>query len=290
MKILLFGGSGQLGFEILKRAHDLNFEIVSPVAAELDISEGEQVVRLAEQTKPTLIIKCAAYTAVDRAEQEPQAAFRINADGAQHAARAAASINARLVHISTDYVFDGEASVPYSEDAATNPLNVYGKSKLAGERAVLELLPKSSIVLRTSSLHGQKGINFVHTMLRLFSEGKAVKVVNDQIMCTTWAGWLAEVILDLARLEYSGVLHACCDGALSWYDFATQILELIQKTVEPAKSASVSPQQSSDLDRAAKRPMYSVLNCNRLSELIGRKPIGWQAGLKEHLRDLGYAV
>lgn len=290
MKILLFGGSGQLGFEIQKRAHDLNFEIVSPVAAELDISESEQVIHLAEQTKPTLILNCAAYTAVDRAEEEPQAAFRINADGAQNAARAAASVKARLIHISTDYVFDGQAQVPYVESAPTNPLNVYGKSKLAGEKAVSEILPETSIILRTSSLHGQKGINFVHTMLRLFSEGKAVKVVNDQIMCTTWAGWLAEVILDLARIKHAGILHACCSGPLSWYDFAKEILELIQKSVEPAKNASVAPQLSSELDRAAKRPMYSALDCSKLSEIIGRKPIGWQVGLKEHLRDLGYAV
>lgn len=286
MKILLFGGSGQLGFELQKRALDLNFEVVSPVISEIDISDREQVLFLARQVKPDLVINAAAYTLVDKAEEEKEAAFLINRDGAGNVAQAAKDCNARLIQISTDYVFDGKGSSPVTESAPVNPLNVYGHSKLEGEREVQRIYPERSIIVRTSSLHGQKGVNFVHTMLDLFASRPVVKVVNDQFMSPTWAGWLAEVTLDLGRMDWNGVVHACCAGAISWYDFAEEILKLTEHRFA-GKMPRLETTSASEFGRPAQRPQYSVLDCSLLTKIIGRKPIAWQEGLQGHLSDIG---
>src|SRR5690606_17770825 len=156
MKILLFGGSGQLGHEIIKRANDLNFEVISPVTSEVNISEEKQVRYLAKQIQPDIIYNCAAYTAVDKAEEEPDRCFLINRDGARNAALAAKDVNTRLIHISTDYVFTGDGSNPLTEEDIANPINIYGQAKLAGENEILEHYPEKSLILRTSSLYGQK--------------------------------------------------------------------------------------------------------------------------------------
>jgi len=157
MKILIFGGNGQLGLELQKRALDLEFEIVSPVQSELDITDQPQVSFLANRIAPNLIINAAAYTAVDQAEAEHERAYSVNRDGAAVVAIAARDVRARLIHVSTDYVFDGEGRLPLDEGAPTNPINVYGASKLDGEREVLRILADKALVVRTSSLHGAKG-------------------------------------------------------------------------------------------------------------------------------------
>lgn len=160
MKILLFGGSGQLGYEINTRADDLNFQVVSPVTSEVNISEGEQVLALAKKLTPSVIINCAAYTAVDKAEEEREKAHLINCVGAENVANAALVIGARMIHLSTDYVFNGEFSAPISEDVQTDPINVYGETKLAGEQKIAQILGPRVLVVRTSSLHGQRGGEF----------------------------------------------------------------------------------------------------------------------------------
>lgn len=286
MKILLFGGSGQLGYELIARAHDLNFEVVSPVISEIDITDLQQVVRLTEAVKPEMVMNCAAYTAVDKAEEEHDLAFKINCDGAGNVAEGARKAGARMIHISTDYVFDGTHSKPIPEDAATNPINVYGASKLAGEKLVAKTLGDKSLIVRTSSLHGKKGINFVHTMIKLFGEREKLQVVNDQFMSPCWAGWLAEVLLDLSRIGASGILHACCSGVVSWHDFALEILELVGTRLE--KKPVLEPIGAAQYARPAKRPSYSALDCTCLSQLLGRSPMPWQEGLRAHLRELGY--
>ena len=287
MKILLFGGAGQLGREVDKRARDLNFEVVSPVISELDISEEKQVRFLASQLKPEIIINCAAYTAVDKAESEPDVAFKINAQGAANAALAALDSGARLIHISTDYVFSGEGNVPLKEDAPTSPRSVYGRSKLEGEHEVERILKGEGLIVRTSSLHGRYGGNFVHTMLKLFDEKKTVRVVNDQWMSPCWAGFLAEVLLDLARLQTQGTLHVACGGVITWFDFARKILELAYPHASPGERSVVEPQAMSELDRPAPRPQYSAFDLTRLSELLGRPPLPWEQGLEHHLREIG---
>lgn len=288
MKILLFGGAGQLGFEIQKRAFDLDFEVISPVLSEVDITNEQQVQFLAQKVRAELVINAAAYTAVDKAEVEQAEAYKINRDGAAVVARAARNAGSRMIHVSTDYVFDGTASTPISEAHPTNPINVYGASKLAGEIEVQKELGDRALIVRTSSLHGQRGENFVHTMVKLFSERELVKVVNDQWMSATWAGWLAEAILDLGRIDCHGTLHASCAGALTWFDFAAAILEHIKPKNEAARRCRIEPTTAAAFARPARRPGYSVFDCSRLASLLGRKPIAWQDGLKNHLREIGY--
>jgi dTDP-4-dehydrorhamnose reductase len=288
MKILLFGGSGQLGYEITTRGQDLNFEVVSPVQSEVDIVEREQVQTLAERVKPDVIINSAAYTAVDKAEEEREAAFRLNQDGARNVAYAARSSGARFIHISTDYVFDGSSKAPLSEEAPTRPINVYGESKLAGEKAVQEVLQGKGLIVRTSSLHGQKGINFVHTMIKLFKEKEKLHVVDDQFMSPTWAGWLAEALLDLCRLRSEGTVHACGKGVISWHEFASAIYE----DIKPSLGRVVDIQRTSAVNfpRPARRPAYSAMDTTRLTKMLGREPLDWREGLRRHLAEIGYAV
>ncbi len=290
MKILLFGGSGQLGFEVQKRAFDLDFEVISPVLSEVDITNAQQVRFLAKQVGPDLILNAAAYTAVDKAETDREEAYRINRDGAAVVALAARDLNCRMIHVSTDYVFDGAGNSPLTETSPTNPINVYGASKLEGEREVLKLLGDQGLVVRTSSLHGQRGENFVHTMIKLFSEREVVKVVDDQWMTATWAGWLAEVLLDLGRMKCGGIVHAACSGALTWFDFATAIHNQVKAKNEAIGRCRVERTSVKEFVRPAKRPLYSVLDCSRLATLLGRKPITWQEGLRNHLSEIGYGA
>jgi dTDP-4-dehydrorhamnose reductase len=192
-----------------------------------------------------------------------------------------------MIHISTDYVFDGNGTEPISEEHKTNPVSVYGASKLEGEQKVLEIAGAQALVVRTSSLHGQRGVNFVHTMIDLFSKRDLVKVVSDQYMSPTWAGWLAEVLLDLGRIKCDGVVHASCAGIISWYDFAKEILDQVRPTLENGANVRVETISASEFGRPAKRPSYSGFDCTKLSRILGRKPIPWQEGLKAHLRDIG---
>lgn len=299
MRIVIFGGSGQLGYELLKRAKALRFEIFAPVTSEVDIASREQVGHLLETLHPDVVINAAAYTNVDLAESEQEKAFRINAEGPGILAQECDRVRSRLIQVSTDYVFDGVFSRPIGEDDRVSPLGVYGASKLAGEQAVTEALPRASCIVRTSSLHGERGQNFVHTMVKLFQERDEIRVVADQIMSPTWAGWLAEALLDLCRMPLGpefyeapgrNILHASGSGAVSWYEFTCRIFELVQKTLEARLGKSLSPRilpiPAAEFPRPARRPMYSVLDCRRLEGILGRKCISWEAGLREHLQGL----
>lgn len=287
MKILLFGGSGQLGLEIQKRALDLAFEVLSPVQSEIDITEAQQVRFLLQRVRPDLVINSAAYTAVDKAETERDVAFAVNADGAAVVAEASREIGARCIYISTDYVFSGDGSRPLREDDPVQPKNVYGASKLAGEERVLSILGSQALVVRTSSLHGQHGENFVHTMLRLFRERPEVSIVADQYMSPTWAGWLAEVLLDLARTATHGVVHASCGGGISWFEFAEEIWNSVRIREPAIQKCLLKKISAADFSRPAQRPKYSVFDCSKLTQILGRSPIPWKEGLRGHLRDIG---
>lgn len=288
MKILLFGGDGQLGRELTERAQLLNFEIVAPVITEVDIANQQQVRHLVEQTAPSLIINCAAYTNVDAAESDSQSAYRVNRDGTLYLAEAAKRQAIRMIHVSTDYVFNGASKSAFSELDQTSPLNVYGRSKLEGERAMLEVLGSDGLVVRTSWLHGRHGANFVRTMIQLFKERDLVKVVDDQVGCPTWAGWLADVLLDLSRLPVGGVMHASNAGAVSWFGFAQHIFELLAPELEQIRKIKIEKQSTKESNRPATRPAYSVLDCSLLERTLGQKAISWQQGLENHLKDLGY--
>lgn len=287
MKILLFGGSGQLGHEVRKRAADLDFELISPVSSELDITDRAQVKFLLSSVKPDVVINSAAYTAVDKAEDESDRTFAINADGARYIAEGCVAVGARMIHISTDYVFDGLLGRELREDDATNAVSVYGRSKLAGEEAVRDATNDTALIIRTQALYGKKGVNFVYTMLKLFEEREVVKVVSDQWVSPTWAGWLAETLLDLVRTECSGVVHASCRGAVSWFDFAQEIMGLARGGLQGKRLARLEPTTAEELGRPARRPVYSAFDTSKLTQLLGRPVLSWQEGLQLFLREVG---
>ena len=289
MKVLLFGSEGQLGQELVKRAAAVKVELICPRWTEVNITQRDQVLATAEQAQPELIINAAAYTAVDRAESERELAFAVNANGAKHIALAAKQCEARLIQVSTDYVFDGCGGEPLTEEAPVNPLSIYGASKLEGENAVLEILgTEKALVTRTASLHGKCGENFVHTMIKLFSTKPEVKVVQDQFSSPTWAGWLAETLLALRSFTSGGILHTSGQGGVSWYEFAATILATIRPAVEAAQKVRLEPCCLRDFPRPAPRPRYSVLNTTKLTKVLGKAPLTWQEGLAAHLAELGF--
>jgi len=290
VKILLFGGSGQLGFDIKKRARDLDFDVVSPVTAEVDITERDAVKRFVATLKPEVVINSAAYTAVDKAEHEVDAAMRVNRDAAGFVAEACAVAKVRLIHVSTDYVFDGSLGRPLKESDPTNPLGVYGRSKLEGEQRVREALGDQALVLRTQALYGQRGVNFVQSMLKLFSEREELRIVDDQWVSPTWAGWLAEAILDFVRMPVGGIVHASCQGAVSWFDFASEIQRLARSSFKGQPLARLERTTAKELNRPAKRPVFSAFDTGLITSLLGRAPLPWQEGLERHLAEIGRIV
>ena len=287
MKILLFGGSGQLGYELKKRAADLNFSLVSPVTKEVNITESEQVKALVDAVRPDVVINSAAYTAVDKAEEEVDRAFAVNAEGVKNVAEACDAADVRLIHISTDYVFDGLVGRPLREDDAVNPVSVYGRSKLAGEEHVSRILADRGLIVRTQALYGQKGVNFVHTMLKLFGEREVLTIVDDQFVSPTWAGWLAEAILDLARLPVSGILHGSCAGVVSWFDFASEIHRLAAPSFAGKRMARLERTTAAALNRPAKRPVYSGFDTSKISGILHREPLPWADALGLFLAEIG---
>jgi dTDP-4-dehydrorhamnose reductase len=286
VKILLFGGAGQLGYEIRTRAADLEFEVVSPVVTEVDITDHEQVLKVTRSSRPDVVINCAAYTAVDKAEEEVEQAFRINRDGAATIAEACAETSTRCIHVSTDYVFDGSLGRPLREDDPTNPLSVYGRSKWEGEERIRAVLGDDALIVRTQALYGLKGVNFVYTMLKLFGEREVVKVVDDQWVSPTWAGWLGEVLLDCARIKVGGTLHASCEGTVSWYDFASEIRRLSLPHFGDKPVAVVERTTAAKLSRPAVRPTFSAFDTSRITAVLGRPPMRWNEALEAFLQEI----
>lgn len=286
MKILLFGGAGQLGYELRTRAADLEFEVVSPVVTEIDITDHDQVVKVTCSTKPDVVLNCAAYTAVDKAEEDVEQAFRINRDGAFNIADACAIAKARCIHVSTDYVFDGLLGRPLTEEDPVHPLSVYGRSKWEGEERIRQVLGNDALIVRTQSLYGQKGVNFVYTMLKLFGERDVVKVVDDQWVSPTWAGWLAEALLDCARIDVGGTLHASCEGTVSWYEFASEIRSLALPHFEGRTVATVERTTAATLNRPATRPTFSAFDTAKITKVLGRPPMRWKDALTAFLREI----
>lgn len=288
MKICVLGGSGQLGKELLLPARSPHV-IIGFDEKGCDITAQGVVREVLSREEPDVIINAAAYTAVDKAEEERALAFAVNDQGVRNIAIVAREISARLITVSTDYVFGGvsqrECNTPLNEDSSTDPCNVYGASKRAGELAAQEEYPEGTLVVRTSSLHGALGPNFVHTILRLLEEREEISVVADQVMSPTWAGWLADVLLQLAGRDEVGYLHASSAGAITWCRFAEAIRELA--SFESGAPASIIPIPTEQYPTPAQRPRYSVLDCSRLEEAIPGVVIGWEEGLRSHLAELG---
>jgi len=278
LKILITGASGQLGRELVLLTGPTDVEIVGFGRDRLDITNLDSCRSVLVEQRPDAIIHCAAYTAVDQAESEPDAAFRVNASGSRNLAVAAEEIGARLCYVSTDYVFDGKGKAPYNEYDAPNPQTVYGKSKLAGEELVRTLCSRYFIV-RTSWVYGKYGHNFVKTMLKLGGERDSLKVVSDQIGSPTYTLDLAEFLVRLVQTERYGTYHASNTGTCSWYEFAQAIFE------ESGVGVTVEPCSTSDFPRPAPRPAYSVMDHSALRS-NGFEPLRhWREALRHYLQD-----
>ncbi|SFA57969.1 dTDP-4-dehydrorhamnose reductase [Anoxybacillus pushchinoensis] len=279
MKVVVTGAKGQLGTDLVHLLADRGYKVYGYGRDELDITNFEQVKQVISEVNPDVVIHAAAYTKVDLAESEPDQAFLINAYGTRNVVVASEAIGAKLVYVSTDYVFDGTANVPYNEFAPTNPLSVYGKSKLAGEQFVRDLHSKFFIV-RTSWVYGKHGNNFVKTMLKLAQERDELMVVHDQIGCPTYTVDLANCILELIQTEKYGIYHVSNSGHCSWYEFAKAIFE------EAGIEVKVNPCTTKDFPRPAPRPAYSVLDHMALQLNGFREMREWRVALAHCLKFL----
>lgn len=281
--VLVTGSRGQLGDAIRRRMDRFPaYTFTLTDIDELDLCDKKAVLDFVRRGRYAYIINCAAYTAVDRAESDAERCMRINRDAVGHLATAAREVSARLIHISTDYVFDGRATHPYREDDPTSPTSVYGRTKLAGEHVLLETLPADAVILRTAWLYSEVGNNFVKTMLRLGAERPEIRVVNDQLGSPTYAGDLAEAVLRVltAPTFHPGIYHYTDDGVCSWYDFARHIL----RTTHP--TCIVRPIPTADYPTPAARPAYSVLDKTRIRQAYGVSIPRWQDSLDRCLQHL----
>jgi dTDP-4-dehydrorhamnose reductase len=285
VKVLITGANGQLGWELRRSAPD-GVVLEAADRGSIDIAAPGLAARVAALA-PDLIINAAAYTAVDRAESEAQLAHAVNADGAAVLAAAARSVGARLLHVSTDFVFDGSASRPYAPDSPTSPLGVYGASKLRGEERVLEESAGDALILRTAWVYSAHGNNFVKTMLRLMRERERVGVVADQVGTPSWARLLAGALWDAAlQPGLRGILHWTDLGVASWYDFAVAIQEEACARGMLERAVPVEPIRTEDYPTPARRPAYSVLDKSATLQQLNAPRQHWRVALRGMLDDL----
>jgi dTDP-4-dehydrorhamnose reductase len=289
MKVMVTGARGQVGRAFIA-AVPAGTQILAVTHGELDIGDAAAVDRLVDSTQPDVIVNAAAYTAVDRAEAEPELAQLVNTAGPAHLAGAAATRGARLIHISTDFVFDGMSSAPYRPDDPTNPLSVYGTTKLGGEVAVREILGDRSVVLRTAWVYDATGRNFLLTMLRLMREKGMVRVVADQFGTPTAAHSIAAAIWALiANPTLAGTFHWTDSGVASWYDFAVAIAEEWALSTKADSPAKVIPIGASDYPTPAKRPRFSVLDKTSTVAALGLTPFHWRQNLRRVIGEISIA-
>lgn len=282
-KFLITGANGQVGYCLTQKLQN-KAEILALDRDKLDITDRDAVFQTVQQFLPDVIINAAAYTAVDRAESEIELAEAINVNGAIYLAEAAAEIDALMLHISTDYVFDGQGSQPYQENNPVAPQSVYGNTKLAGEIAVQNANPKS-VILRTAWVFGEHGNNFVKTMLRLGKERDSLGVVADQIGSPTYAGDIADALINIAeqilngKQNAYGIYHFSGQPYVSWHGFAEAIFQqaVLQKIL--AKAPLVNAISTADYPTPAKRPANSRLNLNKIKQVFGIEPSDWRKAL-----------
>ncbi len=287
-RILLIGANGQVGRELAHLLPALG-EVIAIGRSQLDLSQPDAAYTLILDAHPDVIVNAAAYTAVDKAETEPELAMIINGTTPGMMAKAAAEVGAGLIHISTDYVFAGTQGVAYQETDPTNPIGVYGQSKRAGETAIQAALPLHQII-RTAWVYGTLGkANFVKTMLRLGSERQELRVVADQIGSPTWAQDLARAIAQLIpqfTLESAGTYHYTNSGVASWYDFAVAIFEEAHQLGFPLQIERVIPITTAEYPTPARRPAFSVLSLKKISAALESHPPHWRASLRQMLTEL----
>lgn len=286
MKVLITGAGGQAATALAATCPE-GFNAVAVGHAELDVADSSAVMRGVERHHPDVLINAAAYTAVDKAESDRDRAYQVNADGAAHVAAAAQKFGARLIHISTDFVFDGEHSHPYEPEDAPRPLGAYGASKLEGERRISEILVGQALIVRTAWVYAARGSNFVRTILRLAGERDRLNVVSDQVGSPTWATSLAECLWAAVRKpEFRGIHHWTDAGVASWYDFAVAIVEESLALGVLTTGPEVVAIPTSDYPTPAKRPAYSVLDRTSTERALRIRPVHWRVNLRKMLMEL----
>lgn len=290
MNILVTGANGQLGHEMQRVAknsqHTFTFTDVAEDYKKLDITNIDAIREMVKELGIKLIVNCAAYTNVDKAESDYDTANLLNNTAAGNLAAAMKDVDGTLIHISTDYVFQGDRNTPCREDWATNPLGVYGKTKLAGEKAI-EATGCKHIIIRTAWLYSQWGKNFVKTMQNLTATKDSLKVVFDQVGTPTFAGDLADVIahiINTNQLEKTGIYHFSNEGVCSWFDFAKLICELSGNTCD------IEPCYSEEFPSPVERPHFSVLDKSKLKKTFGFKVPYWTDSLKVCIKQLNYST
>lgn len=285
MRLLVTGASGQLGHELVVQLRDQGHEVVAPPRATLDLLDPERAGAVVAELRPDWVINCAAWTRVDQAESEPAAAFAVNRDGAGQLAAAAAATGARMLQVSTDFVFDGRQVRPYRETDTPHPLGVYGQSKLEGEQAVLAALPEA-VILRTAWVYGVHGHNFVKTILRLAREGRSLRVVADQEGSPSWTRDIAAAMTALVRQGAAGIYHYTNAGSTSWHGFASAILEEAPAAGIGLQTTTVEAITSAEYPTPARRPAYSVLETAKIQALLAAPIPHWRDSLIQMLKEL----
>jgi dTDP-4-dehydrorhamnose reductase len=275
MKLLITGAAGMLGKDVARAAAVAGHEVAALSRADLDVTDEAAVPAALEAAAPDVVLNCAAWTNVDGAEAHFEDAVAVNGAAAGHVARAAAERGAWIVHISSDYVFNGRKHEPYIESDAAEPLSAYGRSKLAGELAVAEAAPGRHTIVRSSWLFGTGGPCFPATILRLAAERDELTVVADQIGCPTFTGDLADALVRLSARPLSGLIHLAGSGACSWFEFASAIVE------RAGMACSVVPGRTEDLARPAPRPAFSVLGSDRMGPHLPH----WRDGLWQYMAE-----
>lgn len=268
MKVLVTGANGMLGQDLCPILEDFGFDSIETDCANLDITNEIIVKKVFETIKPDYVVHCAAYTNVDKAEEDIATASLINVKGTEHIARACANLDIPIVYVSTDYIFDGTKQTPYLITDTPNPINNYGLTKYQGEEMVKKLCNKYFIT-RTSWLYGHHGKNFVETMIAL-KDKEVLKVVDDQIGCPTWTVELSNAIVSLLQTDNYGTYHTCGSGSTSWYGFAKEIFDYLKLDV------NLQPCTTSEFPRPAKRPRYSVMENNKICRF-------WKDALHDYL-------
>ncbi len=284
LNVLVTGSNGQLGSEIKELSSEYTYNFFFTDRSELNITDTNAIKEIIEKNSINIIINCAAYTAVDRAESDEANANAINHLAIKYLAQSAKEKNIQLVHVSTDYVFDGKNYKPYSEDDKTNPNGVYGQTKLDGEKALQEINPKNSIIIRTSWVYSSYGNNFVKTMLRLGKERDELGVIYDQVGTPTYARDLAKTILNILpkiKNEKVQIYNYSNEGVLSWYDFAKEIMRMAKLT------CNINPIETKEYPTPAQRPHYSLLNKSKIKKEFNLTIPFWKDSLDACLKKMG---